>query len=416
MGVGALRFLSLPLAFLASIVLARGLGPAGYGRYAFVMAVATLLAIPISRGLPQLLTREVSLYAQGEQWGLFRGLLRRAHQWVAVGCVILGGSVAALAVSRATWSIDDRWTLLLIGLILLPLIGLNAVRTGALSGLGRVVVAQLPEALVAPGFHLVALLLLILLGLLNTATALGSMTLATAAAFLVGAGLLRRARPPELDWARTAYRDAQWARAWLPFTLLIAASVLNAELGILLLGWLGTDEQIGALRVADRGAQMVALSLGVVNSVIAPHIARAHREGAQHRLQVLSRNSARGALLFAVPIALPMILFGAPIIRVLFGTEYVALGVVPLALLAGAQLVNVAFGSVGTFLTMSGYERDTLLGQAIALAVNAGSGLILIPRFGASGAAAAAAAGLVTWNVALGLQFVRRLGLRPGAL
>jgi O-antigen/teichoic acid export membrane protein len=65
------------------------------------------------------------------------------------------------------------------------------------------------------------------------------------------------------------------------------------------------------------------------------------------------------------------------------------------------------------FLVMSGFERDTLFGQLVALACNALAAIILIPRFGAEGAAYAAALGLLTWNFILAVKFVQRLKLRP---
>jgi O-antigen/teichoic acid export membrane protein len=67
------------------------------------------------------------------------------------------------------------------------------------------------------------------------------------------------------------------------------------------------------------------------------------------------------------------------------------------------------------YLAMSGFERDVLLGHATALSINAGAAFFLIPQFGADGAAYAAATGLVVWNVILGVKFMRRLNIRPGA-
>lgn len=80
LGVGGLKLLYLPLTLITSIVLARGLGPAGYGQYSFVMAAISILALPVGAGLGQLVTREVARYHHSEEWGLFRGLLQRAHQ------------------------------------------------------------------------------------------------------------------------------------------------------------------------------------------------------------------------------------------------------------------------------------------------------------------------------------------------
>ncbi|WP_018995114.1 oligosaccharide flippase family protein [Thioalkalivibrio sp. ALJ2] len=289
MGVGGLKLLSLPLTLAASILLARALGPEGYGQYVFVMAVIALLALPIGPGLGQLVTREVARYHHGEDWSLFRGLLRRAHQWVLLGSLVIIGGVVIVAGQNAAWAVGDRWTLLLIASLMLPLLGLNALRSHTLRGLRHVFQAQLPELLARPGLHLLFAGVLLIGGALTPATALGSQITATALAFLIGAWLLSRHRPAQVKQADPDYRHGEWGWALLPFTLLAAVSTLNAQIGILALGWLGTDEDVAALQVAQQGAMLVVLSLSIVNLVIGPHITRAHREGDKARLQQLSR-------------------------------------------------------------------------------------------------------------------------------
>lgn len=416
LGVGGLRLLSLPLTLVASILLARGLGPQGYGQYAFVMAVISLLVLPVGPGLGQLVTREVAKYHHCEEWRLFRGLLKRSHQWVILGSAVIAGVIILLAAWNASWAVDDRWSLLVVSTLMLPLLGLNTLRGATLRGLRHVFYAQIPELLAKPGLNLVIVGGLLTTGKLNPATALASQIAATALAFGVGAWFLWRLKPAEVKQARPDYRQSEWSRALLPFTLLAMASILNGEIGILALGWLGTDDEVGALRVAQNGAMLVALSLTIVNMVLGPHITRAHRANDTTRLQRLSRQSARFALLVALPVALPLIFLGGPIISLVFGEGYTAVATVPLAILAGGQLVNVAFGSVGMFLTMTGHERDTLSGHVIALMANALAAVILIPAFGAVGASLAVVIGLITWNAVLAIRFVQRLGFRPSAL
>lgn len=416
MGVGGLRFLSLPLGIAASILLARGLGPQGFGQYAFVMAAVSVLSLPIGPGMQLIVTRQVAAYQQEQDLGLLRGLLRRAHQGVVLGFFILALVLVPLGALQATASWSDGWTLLLVGLLILPFLGLNAVRTGALRGLGNVVLAQLPDLLARPGLHLLFVVVLLGCGLLNTASALLSQATAAGFAFLIGAWFLYRFRPSGVTDHAPKYRSAEWSRAWMALTLLTAAVVLNSQIGILFLGWMGTDAEVAALRVAERGAQLVAFSLAIVTMVIGPHITRAYRSGNCQRLQALSRQSARGALVVALPVALPLIFFGGPIISYVFGADYVDLAILPLAILAAAQLVNVAFALTGYFLVMSGHERDTLVGLVIGLSLNVLACFILIPDYGTAGAACAAAVGLIVRNMVIAFTFVKRLRLRPGIL
>jgi len=415
-GVGALKILSLPLTLAASVLLARGLGPEGLGQYAFVMATITMLVLPIGPGLGQFVTREVAKYQHSGAWGLFRGLTRRAHQWALLGSAMIVTGIAIVSYSQATWEVQDRWSLLVIASLLVPLLALNALRTSILRGLRCVISAQLPELVARPGLHLLIISGLLLGGLINPATALISQIVATGLAFLLGACLLRRARPEPVGVTAPAYQNKEWGTALPPFIMLAMVSTLNGEIGILTLGLLGTDAEVGALRVAQSGAMLVAVSLVIVNLVIGPHITRAHRDDDWTRLQRLSRQSARGALAVALPIALPLIFLGGPIISLIFGDAYREAATWPLIILASGQLINVAFGSVGLFLVMTGHERDTLNGQVIALVVNAVAAMILIPPFGAVGAALAVTIGLVTWNAVLAIRFLQRLGFRPSVL
>ncbi|WP_280564595.1 flippase [Chromohalobacter sp. 48-RD10] len=416
LGVGGLKLLSLPLTMVASILLARGLGPDGYGQYTFVMAVIALLALPIGPGLGQLITREVAKYQHGEQWGLFRGLLRRTHQWALVGSILMAAIIAVLAARNASWGGDDRWSLLLLATLMLPLLGLNALRASTLRGLRNVFYAQLPELLARPGLHLVIAGGLLLTGMLNPATALASQICATGLAFLVGAMFLRRLRPAEVSQARLDYRHGEWGRALLPFTLLAAVGTLNGQIGILALGWLGTDEDVAALQVAMKGSMLVVLSLTIVNMMIGPYITRAYRENDKLRLQQLSRQSARAALVVAMPIALPLILWGGPLIHLVYGESYADTATWPLAILGVGQLVNVAFGSVGLLLLMCGHERDSLTGQVLGLCINLTLALVLIPRYGVTGVALATSVGIVVWNGFLAYRCVKRLGFRPSVI
>ena len=415
LGAGGLKLLSLPLILVTSIVLARGLGPAGYGQYSFVMAAISMLALPIGSGLGQLVTREVAKYRHGEDWGLFRGLLHRSHQWIILGSTVIIVMILLVGLPNATGATEDRWTLLTLGALLLPLLGLNALRSATLRGLRKVVYAQLPEMLVRPGLHFFVVSGLLAFDMLNPATSLISQIVATAFALVLGAWLLSKMKPAELGQALPHYRTIEWGSALVSFTLLAAVATLNGQLGILTLGWLGTNEDVAALKVAMSGAMLVTFSLTIVNMVIGPHITRAHRQNDMRLLQRLSRQSARGALAVGLPFAALLIFFGGPILQLLYGDVYRNSATLPLAILAFGQLINVAFGSVGLFLTMCGYERDTLAGQIIALTANAVAAVILIPLLGAVGAALSVVVCLTVWNVVLAIRFVQRFGFRPSA-
>lgn len=415
-GIGGLKILSIPLAMIASILLARYLGPEGYGKYSFVMALIALLSLPVGGGIKQLIIREVASYEHEKSWGLLKGSLKKAHQFVGILSVVIILGVFSFLIYKANWELTDKWTLLAIATLALPFMGFNQIRTGALRGLGSIVNAQIPELIVQPGLHLVNIAILVFIGFLNPATAIVSQVVAILFAFMIGSYLLSKKTPAEIRTIEPLFEIKKWAGALVPFTLLVAASIFNNQIGIILLGWLGTDAEVGALSVAAKGAQLISFSLIIVNMAISPYIAKYFKENNRDKLQKLSRQSARAALVFALPIALPMIVFGGFFIKLIFGKEYVELSVLPLAILAASQLINVVAGSVGMFLTMCGFEKETLIGQVIALITNAILAVLLIPHFGANGAAIAAATGMVIWNIILAYKFKKHLKINPSAI
>ncbi|XOZ33339.1 oligosaccharide flippase family protein [Halomonadaceae bacterium KBTZ08] len=415
LGVGGLKVLSLSLTLVASILLARGLGPEGYGQFAFIMAMVTFLSLPVGPGVAQLVTREVARYHHDSSWGLFRGLLRRAHQWTMIGSISIITIIVFIVFINSNPTPTGRWALLAIGILMIPLMGLNAVRTGTLRGLRYTFHAQIPEFFVRPATHLFLVCLLLMLDALTPTSALSTQIVGMALAFIVGAVILHRYQPTCLKHTEPTYDHREWGRALLPFTLLTAVSTMNSQIGIIIIGWLGTDEETAILQIAQRGSMLVMLSLTIINPVIAPYITRAHQDRDHEKLQKLSRKSARAALFISLPIALPLIFLGEPIVRIIYGEVYSELTVWPLAILSFGQLFNVAFGSVGIFLTMTGFERHTLEGQSLALAFNMLVAFALIPKFGAIGAATAGTVGLMVWNTVLAIRFFQHLRLRPSA-
>ena len=68
-------------------------------------------------------------------------------------------------------------------------------------------------------------------------------------------------------------------------------------------------------------------------------------------------------------------------------------------------------GSVGQVLNMTGHEKDSAIGMAIGAIANVCLNFLLIPRWGASGAAVATGVSVAIWNIVLAAFVYRRLGL-----
>ncbi|WP_018880498.1 flippase [Thioalkalivibrio sp. ALE30] len=420
-GVGsiAVKIAGTGISFVLVVVLARTLGPEGYGTYAFVMALLTLLAIPAQAGLPQLMVRETAKTEAREQWGLMRGLWRWGNGFVVLFSavmILIGGLFLWFG---EQWLSEARWQTLAVGLLLVPLIALGNVRGAILRGLRRTVVGQLPEAVLRPALLLALVLLVPWFWADFGLSAVSVMALHAAAAlgvFVIGSFLLLHVRPqPVASGPEPEYEVAYWRNAAFPLALLAGLQLINQQTDILLLGVIQTDGDVGVYRVVFQVATLVIFGLQALNQVLQPYYARMYAQGEMARLQRLVTYSARVILLIAIPPVIVMIAFGGAFLEWVFGTEYRA-GATALAILAAGQVVNAGMGSVGMLLNMTGHERDTVKGIGIAALCNVVLNLVLIPPFGIEGAAAATALTLVIWNLILRAFVKRRLGIETMAL
>lgn len=416
MGVGFMRLAAIPVGLATSVLLARFLGPEQFGQYAFIMALVPLLALPITGGMQTLLTREIASYSQAGKWNFYNGALKAAHGWAIGLSIFILGAYFILAYGIGLVPTSGKWELLPYALLMLPLLGLNTARNGVIKGLGLPATAELPGMLIKP---------LVVLGILSAVafsigltknSAIWIQVTSTAITFFIATGIFLRVRPAQAKSADTEYDLKAWSGALAPFILLSLIGTFNAQLGILALGLFSSDDQVAALRVAERGAQFVNLSLALVNLIISPHIVKAFKSRDVRLLQKLSRQSARGALAIAVPIGLLMIFFGDWMISFLFGEEYSSLSYLPLVILVIGQIFNVFFGSVGFLLAMTGNEKESFKGQVVAVLISVLLCGALIPSMGAVGAAIAVSSSIVVWNVILGYLVYRKVGIRPSAL
>lgn len=403
------------MAFVTAIVLARLMGPANLGVYAMALAVAQLLRLPSAMGLPGLVVRYVSAYEAQERWDLLRGLLRRTSQ-----ITLILSTVVAIIGSAVVWALNNRLgpeksAALWIALWMIPLLDGSGIRGAALQGLRRVVLAQIPDVLVRP------VLFLVLVGiawkftgsaLLTPMLTIGLYFVAVAVPFALGIVLLFRA-VPAIVWKSSFATDyTRWRGSLLPFMLLHTSNLLVSQIDTLMLSAFSTDSSVGLYRVAWQGGEVISFALVIVNIVIQPMISRLYTQGDYARLQRMVTLTARLVAAITFPLALFLIILGPWLLPLIFGSAYQA-SYPPMAILIAGQLINVAAGSVGLLLFMTGHESDAARAIGLAAVINVVLDWVLIPYFGVEGAAVASTVSLMGWNVYLFRRVRRRLGIDP---
>jgi O-antigen/teichoic acid export membrane protein len=404
-----LRALNIVLGFATTVVLARTLGPDSFGVYAFALAVVLVVGLPAKAGVPQLVTRETARGQASGDWPIVKGVWRWSTAVVLVTSLAMLALAALAGVLFSDHAASERGITLMIGLLMIPLMGLALVRASSLRGLGHTVQGQLPELAIKPLAFLVLLMGALLLGSTGGLTAPWAMALniaATMLAFVFGALMLRQARPPELNQAATNYESRAWLATIIPMASINAMHLINTQADILLIGLFMESADVGHYKVAAQISLVVAFGLQATKMVVEPYYSRFYHQGEMARLQKLARGASRLNLAVALAVFAPLLILGPELLSMAFGAAFVA-AFVPMVVLSAGRLASSAMGSSGHLLSMAGYQNEYARFWAIAAVMNVILNLILIPLLGTTGAAISTAITLLFAN-GLGWWAARR--------
>jgi O-antigen/teichoic acid export membrane protein len=400
-GTIGLKVGAILLTIGSSLLYARVLGPHGYGLYAYVIAWTTVLAIPAGLGIPSYLVREGAKLAAGR----LRALLHWSDKWIVMGGLVASAFMAAAVLVPP--AADARWLFVIAAPIPL-LANLGAVRSALLQSRGKVARSQWPM-LLGPALMLAVLFILWLWrGRLAPVELVWVATLAALCQSLVNHWQLRRMAPSHIDRdpLPTRLREA------LPFMWLAGLYLLNSRTDLLMLGGMKGAYDVGIYAIASRAAELTSITMAAVNMVLAPKIAALYGSGQLEVMRRMVRSATRRVLLASIPLA-SLLFFGArPLLGYFYGERFEA-GALPLQILVLSQVVVVGSGPLGTLLNMTGLTRVNSQNMMVAVALNVALNAVLIPRFGATGAATATAISLIFSRLLLSYQVRRQLEPRP---
>ena len=137
---------------------------------------------------------------------------------------------------------------------------------------------------------------------------------------------------------------------------------------------------------------MGSLALLAVINVVGPQISDLLARDAPSRARDVYQTATCWLMLLTWPLYLSLAFF-APLLLRVFGPGFDT-GATALAILCVAMLVSMATGPIDTVLLMAGKSGWNLANTAVALGLNVGLNLVLIP---ASGSAARPSPGRPAW-------------------
>jgi O-antigen/teichoic acid export membrane protein len=406
-GSFGLKIVSSGLAFVMSILFARFLGTVGLGTYSYATTWANLLSIPATLGIDQLIVREIAIYQSKSEWKLIGGLLRWAN------LIVLASSIAfAIIAGVIVWNLKSNsdpeivWAVVL-AMITIPIISLRSLRLGAMKGLHKIVLGQMPDSLFAPVLiiTLSSACYWLFSDSFNVFWVLTVKIVATLITFFIGSVWLWRSLPAPVKQIKPEYRSKQWLFNALPFMFLGTVQLINSRIDIIMLGEIKGIEPVGIYTVIVGITELTVFIHHAANSVLGPTIATLYSEGKVKQLEKIIGKSVLIVFSISLLIGLAMILLGKYLLLI-FGSEFIP-GYTAMNILIVGQMFNALTGPVGLLLNMTGHQNYTAIAIASSAFLNIILNFILIPHWGIKGAAIATTISLFIINI-INVIFVKK--------
>jgi O-antigen/teichoic acid export membrane protein len=181
--------------------------------------------------------------------------------------------------------------------------------------------------------------------------------------------------------------------------------LLNARVDQVITALIASEATLGIYAVAVNGSEILFYIPGAVAAALLPAMARRPgREGVDATLRAF-----RVVMLVTTCLLVPAAALGPLLIPIVFGSDY-SRSVAPFLWLLPSALGYGAVAVFGSVLEATNYPAMSSAGNVVALGGEVALDFLLIPKYGAAGAAIAASVALLAGGVAAGLAYRSRAG------
>ncbi|MFT4220212.1 MAG: polysaccharide biosynthesis C-terminal domain-containing protein [Microbacterium sp.] len=410
--------------FVTTVIVARIATPQDAGFYFSAVALVLIAAALVELGVPVGYVYFLARYRGLERTDGLRGILTAgAAPMLSLGVIVAAVGVVfrePLGTLLLGDEADSRAMIMTIvaGSVLLAIVADSAL--SATRGFGVMRPTVVADKFVNPTIQLAALLLLSVVGWTGGEELVWTRALGFAAVAVIGTvwltRLLRRYPRPLGESLRDAWTpEGATTRAFWKYAGPRAVGQI-AQVGVqrvdivLVALWLSPSEA-AVYAAATRFLIFGQLAANAIGTAVQPRFSNLTARGEMSALQDLYRTSTAWVMFATWPFYLTFIVH-ADLLMDVFGEVY-ASGASVLRILSAAMLVATACGAVDAVLLMAGRSTWTMINAWVALVVNLGLNIWLIPRLGILGATIAWVAAILVNNVVPLIQVLRGLHVHP---
>lgn len=398
---------------LGNVALARLLGPEAFGLYAIGWTIYRVIRVVGPLGIDQGILRYGSRYRSSDL-PRFKGLLIRSLVQALLSGLVIGVGMYLSAPWLAKYVYHKpelatvlRWFSPIYFLVVSLRVATSTTRVSQ-----RMQYSVYAEQLAQPATNLLLILAFFFLGW-GLSGAVAALLVSIIISVVMAWYYVKRIFA---DTLAHHVKALPISREFYTFSLVAClaggATVLNATVDRLIIGYFLPATQVGIYQAVAQTSILFATIIGAFGTIFSPMIADMHHRGETEGLGELFKVSTKWGFYISLPLFLVMALIPHEVILVLFGARYES-GSLPLIILAIGQLINVGSGSVGLIMVMTGNQNRWLWISGSMLPLNVALNCLLVPRFGLTGSALASALSLSGLFLLGLLQVRRRLGIWP---
>jgi O-antigen/teichoic acid export membrane protein len=405
-----IRVASAALAYLSQILLARWMTGSDYGVYVYVWTWVLLLGSMMDFGISVSAQKIIPEYRTRGEHALLRGFVSGSRWMTLVVSSIAAALLAGVVKLLSPWIDGAAIVPLYLGCVTLPAFVVANTQDGIARSHDWMRLAFMPQFIVRQ-----SLIIGITAGMFVASLDLGAtaaMFASAAAVWIAMIGqmvLLNRRLGSHLEPGPKAYDFSGWLSVSLPILMVEGFYLLLSYTDVLVLQQFRSSQEVGVYFAVVKTLALVSFIHYAMSATTAHRFAEYHAQGDNARLSPYVAHAIKWTFWPSLAATILLLAFGKPLLW-LFGPQFVT-GYDIMFVAAIGLVVRAAVGPVERLLNMLGHQYVCALAYALAFVMNVALCVVLVPRFGGHGAAAATSISLVFESILLFYIVRRRLGL-----
>ncbi len=385
-----LKIASAAIGFVNQVILARILGAGGVGEVILAITVVRISVHIAKFGMEETMMKFIPLYIEQKDDARLKGTILFSIRFCLVFSAIFMLLILLLSkfISVNIFHSEGLLKLMPVMVLAIPVWAIRDLIAGILKGYKDAFRALIPELIVSPFFRVVIFLILILKGVSPLYAVIAFvagevLSLTVSIKFLKDR--LKELRPAKKQCDKKKVLDVAHSIVFTSMSIL-----LYTQADIWILGMFKSTETVGIYGVAAKLVLLVYFPIMAFAAVIPSLISLIHTSGDIKELRRVVSESSRWILSMSIPIMLILVLEGKFILGYFYGPAFEA-GYAVLLILVLGQMIKAGAGLIGVILQMTGEHKVYMKINIIWGVLNIILNILLVPRYGMVGAAAATA-------------------------